>query len=127
MHLRRSLACALLPTSVFGAGAVYLHGHLTPARLLIQASGFVEPQYVQAGVPFIVRDSYATLLCISNRSGYPLQPFILPGKQTLRYRSGAAPAHVQAGVPFIVHDAKGAQLCVSNRSGQPLPPYLGPS
>ncbi|HWE63046.1 MAG TPA: hypothetical protein VHB98_15140 [Chloroflexota bacterium] len=125
MHLpRRSLACALLPVGVFSASALYLHGGLIEARLLDASSAFVEPRYVQAGVPFIVRDNYATLVCISNHSGYPLEPFISPTHWSIRYQYGTAPSYVEAGMPFRVQDSEGTQFCISTRSGRPLMPFL---
>lgn len=128
MHiLRRSLAITLVPAVVFGAATVYLHGGASYARILADAGSLAEPTYVQAGVPFVVRDNYATLLCISTRAGQPLQPFIAPGTWPTWDTSYGAPMHVQAGVPFTVHDGKGgSQLCISTRSGEPLPPFIAP-
>jgi hypothetical protein len=128
MHiLRRTLALALVPAGVFGAGALYLHGEAPIARILAESNAFIEPSYIQAGVPFIVRDNYATLLCISTRAGQPLQPFISPGNWPVWIANEHAPIHVQAGVPFTVQDGKGGtQMCISTRSGEPLPPFLAP-
>ena len=84
------------------------------------------PAHVQAGLPFVVRDSYATQVCISSRSGQPLPPFVAPAD---RFSFGAptlAPTYVQAGVPFMLQDSNGTQICVSTRRGQVLPPFVVP-
>jgi hypothetical protein len=127
MHiLRRSLVLTLLPAGIFGAATVYMHGGASYARTLALSTVLVEPKYVQAGVPFILRDNYATLVCISNHAGQPLQPFISPGGWPPSFRHGEAPAYVQAGMPFTVRDGSSAQLCISTRSGEPLPPFIEP-
>lgn len=92
------------------------------------------PAYVHAGVPFLVRDSYATLICISTRSGRPYLPFVAPAS---RFGSGAyagtpasiqagMPESIQAGTPFVVRDQLGSQYCISSRGGEPLLPFILP-
>lgn len=124
LSLRRSLALTLLTAVLCGGIAVYLHGGGAYARLLTDPSTFVEPQYVRAGVPFVVQDNYATLFCISTHGGQPLRPFISPTTWPVQFQSHQAPAYVDAGVPFTVQDAKGLQVCISTRSGQPIPPFI---
>jgi hypothetical protein len=90
------------------------------------AVGTTAPSYVQADVPFVVRDSYATLLCISSHSGRPLLPFVVPASQYGEGTAASADGDVHAGVPFVVRDSSGSQLCVSARGGQSVPPFIEP-
>jgi hypothetical protein len=85
-------------------------------------SYFEAPSHIQAGVPFIVRDNYATQVCISTRSGKPLPPFITPPGQFDVVLQG--PVRVQAWVPFEVQDSYGSQICISSRGGEPLLPFV---
>jgi hypothetical protein len=96
------------------------------AAVLTRVGSIGAPSYVHAGVPFWVRDSYATQICISTRSGRPLLPFVAPA---VRFGSGASagtPANIQAGMPFVVRDQLGSQYCISSRGGEPLPPFILP-
>jgi hypothetical protein len=82
------------------------------------------PPYVQAGVPFTIRDRYATQVCISSSPGQPVPPFVIPSNAHSRF-APFAPS-VQTWVPFIVHDAHGAQICISSRGGQVYLPLVIP-
>jgi hypothetical protein len=84
------------------------------------------PSFVLAGVPFVVRDGYATVLCISSRSGRPLPPFVVPAGQYSVVTVAGANGDVHAGVPFVVRDTNGWQVCVSTRGGQSFPPFIAP-
>jgi hypothetical protein len=84
------------------------------------------PEYVHAGVPFLVRDSYATQICISTRSGRPYLPFVAPASWFGSGGYAGTPASVQAGKPFVVRDQLGSQYCISSRGGEPLLPFILP-
>jgi hypothetical protein len=80
------------------------------------------PADIAAGVPFVVRDSYATQICVSTRAGQPYPPFVAPADSS----TGGSYERVQAGVPFLVRDRTGTQVCISTRDGQALPPFIMP-
>ena len=84
------------------------------------------PSYVYAGVPFVVRDSYGTQICVSTRAGQPLPPFVVPAGQNGAGWATGGTGTVQAGVPFVVQDHNGTQVCISTRGGQSLPPFIAP-
>ncbi|HWE60545.1 MAG TPA: hypothetical protein VHB98_02430 [Chloroflexota bacterium] len=119
----------LWPLIVLGvAGPTVL---LTPARVQYAAvlgdiAGTTAPSYVQAGLPFVVRDSYAAQVCISTSSGRPLLPFLVPVGQTSVITAAGATGDVQAGVPFVVRDSNGTQVCVSTKGGRSFPPFIAP-
>ena len=96
------------------------------AAVLSDVVGTNAPSYVHAGVPFVVRDSHATQVCVSSQSGRPLLPFVVPAGQ----HSGVMAAHtagdVHAGMPFVVRDTNGTQVCVSTQGGQSFPPFIAP-
>jgi hypothetical protein len=96
------------------------------ATVLGDGAGTSVPDHVHAGVPFVVRDSYASQVCISSRSGRPLPPFVLPPTQFGVGSPASGTADVRAGVPFVVRDANGIQVCVSTRGGQSFPPFIAP-
>jgi hypothetical protein len=107
------------------AGLHWVLGTGYPAMLaLIGSTG--APSYVHAGVPFLVRDSYATLICISTRSGRPFPPFVAPSPRSGLGVDSGTPAYVRAGIPFVVRDRLGSQYCISSRGGEPLPPFILP-
>jgi hypothetical protein len=84
------------------------------------------PGSVHAGVPFVVRDGYATQLCISSHSGRALLPFVVSAGAVDNGMQLDEPRRVAAGIPFTVEDGIGTTLCVSTRGGQPLPPFVVP-
>src|SRR5438128_9426196 len=57
-------------------------------------AGTSQPAPVYAGVPFVVRDNYATLTCVSTRAGQTYLPFVVPAAAA----SGGSFERVQAGV-----------------------------
>ena len=85
-------------------------------------AGTSQPAPVYAGVPFVVRDNYATQTCVSTRAGQTYLPFVVPADAA----SGSSFERVQAGVPFVVRDSNGTQICISTRGGQALPPFILP-
>jgi hypothetical protein len=108
--------------------AVPIALHESPSLALVVPShgaGVSGPGYVYAGVPFVVRDSYATQLCIASHSGRALPPFVGPADGV----GGTQPdgeQRVDAGIPFTVEDGFGTTLCVSTRGGRSLTPFVVP-
>jgi hypothetical protein len=84
------------------------------------------PSQIRAGVPFVIRDRYATQFCVSSRGGQPLPPFILPADQPSMGFSVRLGGEVQAFVPFVVRDRSGTQVCISSRGGRLYPPLVVP-
>jgi hypothetical protein len=86
------------------------------------------PVTVNAGIPFIVHDSYATEVCVSSGSGRLLTPIVVsagdPVFNSLYFRDKAVA--VQADMPFVVRDVHGTQICISSRGGKALPPLVAP-
>jgi hypothetical protein len=110
--MRQPIACSIVHESTAVAIAVASRN-----------AGESAPDYVHAGVPFIVRDAYAAQLCISARSGRPLPPFVTCVDAQ---GSGDGLQRVDAGIPFRVNDGSGTTLCVSSRGGQALAPFIVP-
>ncbi len=93
------------------------------------------PGYVHAGLPFVVRDGYATQFCISSHSGRPLPPFVAPagafstGMPFDSFSTGTpldGQQRIDAGIPFTVDDSFGTVLCMSTRGGHVLLPFVVP-
>jgi hypothetical protein len=124
-HRQRLLLSPLLTLGI--AGLAVIHG-TSGARDVAAFAALAFPRtptFVQAGIPFVVRDGYATQVCVSTRSGRLLPPFVGPADPL---DAGVAPdrsATVQVGVPFVVH-GDGTQICVSTRGGRSLPPFILP-
>jgi hypothetical protein len=124
--LRRSLPVVLLSLGIVLYAVKHVRRLLVSAVVLSEMRGSSAPTYVYAGIPFVIHDGYATQLCISNRSGRSLPPFVVPAPVSSIGSLRVAPAHVQAGTPFLVHDGWSTQLCASTRSGEPLVPFVVP-
>jgi hypothetical protein len=118
-----------LPLIALGATVVFVLANpnmLRYAAALTAAGGTSAPLRVHAGVPFVIRDRYATQICVSSHDGEPLPPFVLP-------TDGQSPGvvlrlggQVQALVPFVVRDRNGTQVCVSSRGGRVYLPLVVP-
>ena len=124
--LRQPLPYILATLSLVTVIVFHLRGDPVYSAVLEAANGTIAPDYVHAGVPFIVRDHYATQICVSTRSGRPLLPFVSPVPRYTFNTGSGAPARVRAGVPFEVRDNNGVQICISTRGGQPLLPFIYP-
>ena len=68
---------SLLLTPVLAAGLLLLLGLAWSASLPPALAPFDGP-YVRAAVPFIERDGYATSVCVADRAGRVLPPFLGP-------------------------------------------------
>lgn len=127
--IRHSATTPVVTLGVFLVATVVsilcLPGSIVYSAILTNMPDAPAPGYVQAGVPFMVRDGYATQICVSTHAGRPLLPFVTPSA-TFGAAARREPDHVHAGVPFTVQDGHGTQICISSRGGQPLPPLIGP-
>jgi hypothetical protein len=126
MRIASQIIWPLLTLGVPVSAALLKPATTLYATVVGDSVGGSVPAYVHAGVPFVVRDAYASQLCMSSRSGRPLLPFILPATQLDGGTPASGTADVQAGVPFMVRDANGVQVCVSTRGGHSFPPFIVP-
>jgi hypothetical protein len=123
----------ILVAAVTGTGALLaLHGPVLdplamaitkiPAEAAMRAAGHTTASHVSAGVPYVLRDQYSTLICVSSRSGRPLPPFIAPDNGIGSPPSGTP--RIGAWMPFVARDATSTQICVSDHAGRLWPPFL---
>jgi hypothetical protein len=139
MNVEQAMRLMRHPISWFGAvlGVIVLtvfHWSVSLAAVVPSGSAGA-PGYVQAGLPFVVRDGYATQVCISSHSGRPLPPFVAPADAFSpdmpfdAFSTGmplGGQQRIGAGIPFTVNDSFGTVLCMSTRGGQVLLPFVVP-
>ncbi len=124
--VRYAILCSLLTLSFVTFAVLHGAAGVRSIAALSDLAPMSTPTYVYAGVPFVVRDSYATQICVSTHPGRLLPPFVVSADSLYTSAPSGSSPDVQALVPFMVHDHNGTQICVSTRGGQSLPPFIAP-
>lgn len=115
--------CVALASVPFAHPRLRLFSHMS----LRYAAALTNGGYVLAGVPFIMRDDYATQMCVSSRAGRLLPPLVLPPEPFSSHVTHIITyMRVRAWVPFMVQDGKSMQLCISSKGGDAFLPFLAP-